>query len=77
MIVHRPRLITAALVLIAQSVAEQASGQAPPRSDSLRQDSAHVRQCEGCMMIIFPAAALFLAAPSAFLSFIDSAPPPG
>ena len=66
-----------ALMLVAQSVGEQAGGQSPPRSDSLSKDSAHVRQCEECMMIIFPIAALFLAAPSAFLSFIDSAPPTG
>lgn len=34
------------------------------------------RQCVDCGMLIFPAAALFLAAPSMYVSFGDSSPPP-
>lgn len=51
-------------------------GAQEPKVDSLRRDSAHVRQCVDCMMLVFPAAALGLAAPSAFLSFIDSTATP-
>src|SRR3954470_4606793 len=51
-------------------------GAQEPKSDSLRRDSVHVRQCVDCMMLVFPAAALGLAAPSSFLSFIDSTTTP-
>ncbi|HKW11779.1 MAG TPA: hypothetical protein VJO33_15435, partial [Gemmatimonadaceae bacterium] len=69
-------LVVGALSLAAARASQPALAQQEPRADSLRHDSAHVRQCVDCMMLIFPVAALGLAAPSAFLSFFDSAPTP-
>lgn len=44
--------------------------------DSSAADSARRIQCADCMMLIFPAGALFLAAPSTYVTFADSAAPP-
>lgn len=51
--------------------------QATPKGDSLLNDSTRRIGCVDCGMLIFPAAALLLAAPSMYVSFADSIPPPG
>jgi hypothetical protein len=45
-------------------------------SGSIQRDSLSRRGCIDCGMLILPAAALFLAAPSMYLAFTDSSGPP-
>ena len=65
-----------AAILVSLAMGGALAGAQEPKVDSLRRDSVPVRQCVDCMMLIFPAAALGLVAPSAFLSIIDSTTTP-